>query len=134
MPGIAGRCIILHGPDPKKIFPPSSWQELETSLLGELRFIEDHLNEFPDYCILNLCRLIYSVHRRDVVVSKFTCALWAQDTFPEWKPLIQAAGKSYNAKASSLEKEMLKTKVNDFLNFSRVRILHKITTQNEEVN
>jgi hypothetical protein len=128
----AGHCIILYGPDPKQIFPPCTWQELERSLLGELRYIEDHLHEFPDYCILNLCRLMYSVSTRDVVISKLMCAIWAQDTFPEWKPLIRAARNSYNRKATSLEKEMLEAKIDEFLGFSRVRILTKISTQKLE--
>jgi hypothetical protein len=128
----AGRCLILHGPDPKQIFPPCTWQDLEQSLLGELRYIEDHLHEFPDYCILNLCRIMYSVFTKDVVVSKLMCAVWAQDTFPEWKPLIQAARKSYNKKATTREKEMLDSKVNEFLDFSRVRIFSKLSTSNTE--
>jgi hypothetical protein len=124
-----GRCIILHGPDPKQIFPPCSWQDLERSLLGELRYIEDHLHEFPDYCILNLCRIMYSVSTRDVVISKLMSAVWAQDIFPEWKPLIQAARNSYNKKATPREEEMLDSKINEFLEFSRIRILNKITTR-----
>ena len=124
-----GRCIILHGPDPKQIFPPCSWQDLEASLLGELRYIEDHLHEFPDYCILNLCRLLYSIYTRDIVVSKLMSAVWAQDIFPDWASLIQAARKSYNKKATRGEKEMLDSKIDEFLEFSRIRILNKITTR-----
>jgi hypothetical protein len=124
-----GRCIILHGPDPKQIFPPCSWRDLEASLLGELRYIEDHLHEFPDYCILNLCRLMYSVYTRDVVVSKLMSAVWAQDIFPDWSSLIQAARKSYNQKATKNDKVLLESKIDEFLDFSRVRILNKITTR-----
>lgn len=67
---LAGRHIILYGPEPKEIYPPATWAELETSLYGELDYIEKHLRDYPDYCILNLCRLIYSFKTRDVVVSK----------------------------------------------------------------
>jgi hypothetical protein len=124
----AGRCIILHGPDPKDIFSPCSWIELVPSLLGELHYIEDHLHEFPDYCILNLCRLMYSVFTRDVVVSKLMSAVWAEDTFPEWKPLIRTARKSYREETTPREMKMLDSQVTDFLDFSRVRILGKLTT------
>jgi hypothetical protein len=75
---------------------------------------------------------MYSVSTRDVVISKLMCAIWAQDTFPEWKPLIRAARNSYNRKATSLEKEMLEAKIDEFLGFSRVRILTKISTQKLE--
>jgi hypothetical protein len=124
-----GRCIILHGPDPKQIFPPCTWQDLEASLLGELRYIEDHLHEFPDYCILNLCRLMYSIYTRDVLVSKLMSAVWAQDIFPDWASLIRAARNSYNKKATPDEMEMLDSKIDEFLEFSRIRILNKITTR-----
>jgi len=123
----AGRCIILHGPDPKDIFSPCSWQELELCLQAELRYIEEHLNEFPDYCILNLCRLMYSVSTRDVVVSKLMGAVWAEDIFPEWKPLIRAARKSYNRHVTSHEKKLLNSKIGAFLDFARIRILNKLS-------
>jgi predicted nucleotidyltransferase len=127
-----GRCIVLHGPDPNQIFPPCSWQDLEASLLGELRYIEDHLHEFTDYCILNLCRLMYSIHTRDVVVSKLMSAVWAQEIFPDWASLIQAARNSYNKKATPDEEEMLDSKIDEFLEFSRIRILNIITTKKLE--
>jgi hypothetical protein len=128
----AGRCLVLYGPDPKQIFPPCTWQELERSLLGELRYIEDHLHEFPEYCILNLCRIIYSVSTRDVVISKLMCAVWAQDIFPEWKPLIRAARNAYNREATPREKKMLDSKIDEFLEFSRIRILNKLSTRKLE--
>jgi hypothetical protein len=66
----AGRYIRLRGPDPAEIYPAVSWPELEAALWHEHDFIVKHLAEYPDYCILNLCRLIYSFQTRDVVVSK----------------------------------------------------------------
>ena len=44
----AGRCIGLYGPDPKEVYPAASWPELEDALHGELRYVEDHLDDYPD--------------------------------------------------------------------------------------
>lgn len=114
----AGQCIILYGPDPKEIYPATTWQELEKALQGELDFVEQHLNDAPDYCVLNLCRLMYSFKTKDVVVSKYVIAQWAKDKFPEWKPLIDAARKSYARQAITQDKEFLKSKVRSFFNFA----------------
>jgi hypothetical protein len=99
----AGRCIVLHGPDPKEIYRPASWPEIEGALLGELDYVEEHLDEHPGYGILNLCRLIYSFETRDVVVSKAQAAAWACEALPEWKPHIELARKSYAGLATSEE-------------------------------
>jgi len=65
---LAGRHIILYGPDPKEIYSPTTWPEIKTALYGELDYVKKHLWDYPDYCILNLCRLVYSFETRDVVV------------------------------------------------------------------
>ncbi|GAH04040.1 unnamed protein product, partial [marine sediment metagenome] len=39
---LAGRHIILYGPEPKKIYPPATWPEIETALYGELDYVEKH--------------------------------------------------------------------------------------------
>ena len=56
----AGRCIVLHGPDPKQIYPSATWVELEADLEEQLQYVEAHLEVYPAYCILNLCRLMTS--------------------------------------------------------------------------
>ncbi|MFC2099382.1 aminoglycoside adenylyltransferase domain-containing protein, partial [Candidatus Bipolaricaulota bacterium] len=58
------------------------------ALVGERQYVAKHLSQYPDYCVLNLCRLIYSHRTGDVVVSKFGAAAWAIDAFPEWRGLI----------------------------------------------
>ena len=66
----AGRCIVLCGAEPTGIYPPASWPELERALYGELDYVERHLRQYPDYCILNLCRLIYSSRLRTLSSPK----------------------------------------------------------------
>ena len=51
----AGWCIVLHGPDPMEVYPQPSWRQVEKALDGELRYVQQHLLNYPDYCILNLC-------------------------------------------------------------------------------
>ncbi len=118
----AGRLIILFGPDPREMYPKPTWSLLETALRGELAFIEKHLQEYPDYCILNLCRLIHSFETRDVVISKAQAAEWACKELPEWKRHFELAIKSYNNQATSEDRRFLLTEVEPFLKFARKRI------------
>lgn len=118
----AGRCIVLYGPHPRQIYPPATWTEIEAALLGELKFVEEHLREYPAYCILNLCRLIYSFKTRDVVVSKARSAGWALEAFPEWKDVIKLAIKSYKKAATAADEELIQAEVENFFAFACDRI------------
>jgi hypothetical protein len=114
----AGRCIVLHGPDPREIYPAASWVELANALQGELAYVEKHLTDYPAYCVLNLCRLMYSFETRDVVVSKYASARWACDAFPEKSSYIEAARKVYEASATTGEKELLGSEIDRFFEFA----------------
>ena len=118
----AGRHIILHGPDPTELYPRASWPEIESALYGELKFVEKHLHEHPDYCILNLCRLIYSFETKNVVVSKAQASDWACDALPEWKHPIELARKSYAGLATAEDKQIMLAKVGALLEFAHARI------------
>ena len=118
----AGRCIVLYGPDPRQVYPAASWPELADALQGELDYVEQHLTDYPAYCVLNLCRLIYSFTSRDVVVSKWASAGWAEETYPEWRPLIEAARRSYERRATERDEEQLQSEVSRFFRFACGRI------------
>jgi hypothetical protein len=118
----AGRCIVLHGPEPTEIYPPASWQEIERALYGELDYVEKHLHVYPDYCILNLCRLIYSFETRDVVVSKAQASDWARDALPAWGRHIEVASKSYARQATPEERQFMLAEAGRFLEFAQARI------------
>jgi hypothetical protein len=118
----AGRCIVLHGPDPRQVYPPTSWPELASALQGELDYVERHLADYPAYCVLNLCRLMYSYAARDVVVSKRASAEWARAAYPRWRRLIEAAGKSYERRATTDDQELLRSEVASFFDFACERI------------
>lgn len=118
----AGRCIVLHGPDPRQVYPPASWPELEEALQGEWDYVARHLSDYPAYCVLNLCRLIYSFGTQDVVVSKRASAAWAEEAYPQWHPLIEAARKAYDRRDTPHDQALLKSEVRRFFDFARERI------------
>lgn len=119
---LAGRYITLYGPEPKKIYPPATWSEIEIALYGELDYVEKHLQDYPDYCILNLCRLIYSFQTKNVVISKDKASNWAKKTFPQWKKHIEFARKSYAKQASQKDRQFLLAEVEIFFGFARNQI------------
>jgi len=120
----AGRYIPLHGRDPREIYPPSTWPELETALLHQIRFIEEHLDEYPDYCILNLCRLIYSFRTRDVVISKAQASEWSFEAIPEWRSLVELARQSYEKRTTTQDREVMLRGVKDFYAYATEQIDH----------
>ncbi len=115
---LAGRVEVLYGPDPKTIYAPPTWAELEAALDGELDYVARHLTVYPAYCVLNLCRLMYSFETRDVVTSKAAAARWATERLPEWRPLIHAALASYAHRDTAEDRAALGTSVAAFYNFA----------------
>ena len=122
----AGRCIVLHGPDPKEVYPEPSWRQVEKALEGELRYVERHLLDYPDYCILNLCRLVYSFETGDVAVSKAAASAWARAALPEWRLPIRAARRSYAGRSTPQEREFMLAEVKDLFRFAQARIARAV--------
>jgi hypothetical protein len=118
----AGRCVILQGPDPRQIYPEVTWPELKRALLGELEYVTKHLTDYPAYCVLNLCRLVYSFETKEVVVSKFAAANWAREAFPPWSEAIAAALRCYEGNAGRIERKRVQAAAKDFLAFARSQI------------
>ena len=120
----AGRCIPLYGPDPLGLYPAPAWPELEAALHGELRYVAEH-PEYPDYGILNLCRLMYSFETRDVVISKAMAAEWARRAMLQWRLLIELAKKSYAGQATVEDKEQMTAGLGRLYEFACRRIRGK---------
>jgi len=114
----AARCIVLYGPDPEQIYPGATWVELEVDLEEQLQYVEAHLQVYPAYCILNLCRLMYSFEARDVVISKAAAAEWARDLYPQWRDLIEAAQKAYAKQVSAQEEALMQSEVTNLYKFA----------------
>jgi hypothetical protein len=114
----AGRCIVLFGPDPAGVYPPAKWDELEVALDGELEYVRKNLARYPAYCVLNLCRLVYSYQTKDVVVSKTAAGHWAEKVYPSWQEIIVSARKSYAGKATQSDEQFMANQVKELYEFA----------------
>ena len=83
----------------------------------ELAFISDNLR-YPDYCTLNLCRIIRSFEEKNVVRSKHGRGRWASKRYAQWEGLIQAAIRSYANTASDADNALLRDQVVPFHQFA----------------
>jgi hypothetical protein len=113
----AGRYITLYGPELDEIFPVPSWEEITAALNHEIEYIKNNLN-YPAYCVLNLCRIMYSFHERTVAVSKRFSGIRAIDRFPEWASLIQAALRTYEGINTPADESRLQADMESFLEFA----------------
>jgi hypothetical protein len=125
----AGRCIVLYGPDPTTVYPEPSWAQIEQALAGELSYVADHLAQYPDYCVLNLCRLMYTHQTRNAVVSKSAAADLAIDAFPQWRRLIEAAQASYAGEATDEDRRVMAEDVPNLYRFALREIEDSRSTQ-----
>ncbi|MBE7464735.1 MAG: DUF4111 domain-containing protein [Planctomycetes bacterium] len=117
----AGRFVTLWGPEPTDLFPAPTWDRVRSDLAYQLEYIKDH-PQYPSYGVLNLCRILYSFRERDPVVSKHASGLWAVRQFPGYRPLIEAAMRSYGKKSERGDDELLQEGLTGFLKFAEDRI------------
>lgn len=115
---LAGRVWNLVGPRPETIYVAPAWDELAAALDGELRYVKEHLAQYPAYCVLNVCRLLYSWETRDVVTSKAAAAEWARRRLPDWQPLVERAAVAYARRTTGAEDEALALGVHDLHTFA----------------
>jgi len=113
----AGYSIVLHGPDPSLVFPEPIWEELVFGLEASLKHTLKYLDLYPDYCILNFCRLLYSYSTKDVVISKRAAAEWALENFPDWRHLVEAALRLYEREGKESDRRLLKADTKGFYQF-----------------
>ncbi len=113
----AGYCIVLYGPDPDEFLPEPTWQDLTAGLESTMKHTVEHLEKHPAYCILNLCRLLYSYRTRNIVVSKRRAAEWTMENYPDWKELIDSALRVFEREEENGDMSLLQTKINEFHRF-----------------
>jgi hypothetical protein len=118
----AGYCIALCGPEPKSFLPEPTWDELVVSLKSSLNHTLEYIDIHPEYCILNFCRILYSLDTKNVVVSKRRAAEWAQGQFPEWVELITTAIRSFEREGTNEDRAFLQSKIREFHRFLRYRV------------
>ena len=119
---LAGRVFALYGPEPATLYAAPTWVEIAEALDGELDYVTRHLEQYPAYCVLNLCRLLYSWETRDVVTSKAASAAWARTRLPDRASLIDLALKFYAQQTSPEDNRALECGVTDFHAYARRRI------------
>jgi predicted nucleotidyltransferase len=119
---LAGQCIVLFGPDPKTVYREPTTEAIAGALRGELAYVSSHLEPYPAYCVLNLCRLMYSHETGNVVTSKAAAAAWAKTVWPEWRSLVLLAEAAYARAESGAEVDALTEQLPGFYAFALARI------------
>ncbi len=88
---LAGRLIVIYGPEPSKIVLPPDWHDREKALRRELADPQPSA-----YWVLQLCRVCASLLTRDVVRSKLDSGRWALERLPEeYQAPVRAAMRFY---------------------------------------
>lgn len=85
----------IYGPDPKTIIAPISKEEFIHCVRDHTKVWNEWVKDMKTggsqaYAILTLCRAYYAV-KHGKQPSKKQAAIWVQQEFPQWSPLIQQA-------------------------------------------
>ena len=117
----AGFYRTLWGLEPDEIFPEPTWEAVDIALQHEIQYVIDH-PQYPAYCILNLCRILYSYTELNPVISKQYSATWGSEQFPQWDKLIRAARKFYRKTNNTEDDSLMAEKLEEFLAFMILKI------------
>ena len=91
--------VIVWGPSPHTLIDPVSLHQLRAAVCEHLKnFWQSQLDEpewlrprdYQAFAVLTLCRALYTL-KQGIVSSKPQAAAWAQEVFPQWKPMIERA-------------------------------------------
>lgn len=110
----AGACLVLRGTAPDRLFPPATRREIAVALRRERQYVSEVLRRHPAYAVLNLCRLEYSQRRGDVVPSKVQAGRWALTHLKDWRPLVEAALRTYGGRSDAGDARKLRGETPDF--------------------
>jgi predicted nucleotidyltransferase len=89
--------VIVYGPSPQTLIDPVTPEEMRIAVCEQLKnFWSAQLDkpewlrtrDYQAFAVLTLCRALYTLHH-GTVCSKPQAALWAQETYPQWKPIIE---------------------------------------------
>lgn len=91
--------VIVLGPSPQMLIDPVSSDELRGAVCTQLKdFWQAQLDDpewlrtrdYQAFAALTLCRALYTL-QQGAVCSKPQAAAWAQEMYPQWKPVIERA-------------------------------------------
>lgn len=126
---LAGRCAVIHGPEPGAIVPAPTWAELEGELSRELEHIERHVMEGDTdpfeatYAILNGSRILHALETGSVGISKRAAGAWALQQLPaRWHAAVRSAMRAYHGQATPGEVETLSVEMAPFVAFVREQL------------
>jgi Domain of unknown function (DUF4111)/Nucleotidyltransferase domain len=89
--------IVLYGPTPQTLIDPVTPEEIKAAVCEQLKNFWSSQRDEPEwlrprnyqaFAVLTLCRALYTLHH-GVVNSKPQAAIWTQETYPQWKPIIE---------------------------------------------
>ncbi len=89
--------VVVHGPSPQTLIDPITPEEIKAAVCEQLKNFWSSQFDDPEwlrtrdyqaFAVLTLCRALYTLHH-GTLCSKPQAALWAQDTYPQWRPIIE---------------------------------------------
>lgn len=126
---LAGRYLLLHGPEPAEIVPAPTWAEIEPELSRELEHIERHVLEGDTdpreatYAILNTSRILHTLEAGDAAISKREAGRWALEHLPDrWQPALHAAMRAHAGQATAEDVSILASEMAAFVALARERL------------
>ena len=126
---LAGRCVRLHGLEPRDIVRPPTGDEIRTELDRELEHIERHVVEGDTdpyeatYALLNGSRILHALATRDVALSKWAAGTWALEQLPaRWHAALRAALRTYTGAGSAGDADVLAAEMGPFVSFVREQL------------
>lgn len=126
---LAGGYAQVYGPKPAEVVPAPRWSELAVDLDRELEHLERHVAEGDTdpyeatYAILNGSRILRTFVTRDAAVSKRSAGQWALEHLSvRWHSALRAAGRAYDAEASSEDTDLIAREMAPFVAMVRERL------------
>lgn len=127
---LAGQVVSLKGPEPERVYRSPTHEEVQVALDDELDYIRRTLGPEPwsgrrhePWCVLQLCRLLYSHMTGDIIVSKVRAAEWARSSLsPDWRPVIAAAIADYRGTVTAKDWGLLERNTARFLEYAKREI------------
>lgn len=126
---LAGRYVLLHGPEPEAVVPQPTSEEIVTALHSEVGHLEAHVAAGDTdpyeatYAFLNGSRIVRAVETGDVAISKREAGAWGVEHLgTRWQPALEAARRTYEGQASPADTDLLAREMAPFVAMVRGRL------------
>lgn len=96
------RGVALYGPPPEAIFPPVPRADYQDSIVRDMAWAAEHIDDDPAYLVLNFCR-VCAFLAEGSVLSKDEGGVWGLRHLPErHRPVIRAALADYRGEGAGM--------------------------------